>query len=48
MSLLAETTITFRSSAFIPLALGFFGLGTGYLIYGAQELFALPERSRSV
>jgi hypothetical protein len=48
MSILATTTVTFPTSAFVPLAVGFFGLGTGYLIYGAQELFALPGRSRSV
>jgi hypothetical protein len=41
-------TFTFPQSAFVPLAVGFFGLGTGYLIYGAQELFGLPERSRAV
>jgi len=29
------TTFTFAESAFVPLAVGFFGLGTGYLIYGA-------------
>jgi hypothetical protein len=48
MSSLAATTVTFPTSAFVPLAVGFFGLGVGYLIYGAQELFGLPERSRSV
>ena len=48
MSILAATTVTFPTSAFVPIAVGFFGLGTGYLIYGAQELFALPGRSRSV
>jgi hypothetical protein len=42
------TTVSFPESAFVPTALGFFGLGVGYLIYGAQELFDLPERSRSV
>jgi hypothetical protein len=42
------TEFTFPESAFVPVAVGFFGLGTGYLIYGAQELFGLPERSRSV
>jgi hypothetical protein len=42
------TTLTFPESAFVPIALGFFGLGTGYLIYGAQELFGLPERNRAV
>lgn len=42
------TTITFPTTAFPPLALGFFGLGTGYLIYGPQELLGFPNRSRTV
>ena len=48
MTTLAATTITFPASAFVPLAVGFFGLGTGYLIYGPDELLGLPERTRSV
>jgi hypothetical protein len=36
--------VTFAQSAFPPLALGFFGLGTGYLIYGPQELLGWPKR----
>jgi hypothetical protein len=36
--------LTFAPSAFAPVALGFFGLGTGYLIYGPQELFGFPKR----
>jgi hypothetical protein len=36
--------LTFAQSAFPPLALGFFGLGTGYLIYGPQELVGWPKR----
>jgi hypothetical protein len=36
--------ITFAQSAFPPLALGFFGLGTGYLIHGPQELFGWPPK----
>ncbi len=32
-------TIQFPSSAYLPIAVGFFGLGTGYLIYFSQELF---------
>src|SRR5947208_16601014 len=44
----AATTVTFPASAFVPLAVGFFGLGTGYLIYGPEELFKLPARSRPV
>ncbi len=39
--------VSFPASAFVPLAVGFFGLGTGYLIYGPQELFKLPGRDRA-
>jgi hypothetical protein len=48
LTLLAQTTFTFPESTFAPLAVGFFGLGTGYLIYGPEELFKLPARSRRV
>ena len=44
----AATTFSFPISAFPPLALGFFGLGTGYLIYGPQELFGFPARDKAV
>jgi hypothetical protein len=44
---LAET-VSFPESAFLPVAVGFFGLATGYLIYGPEELFKLPSRSRPV
>src|SRR5665213_4534439 len=40
--------VTFAQSAFPPLALGFFGLGTGYLIYGPQELTGWPARDERV
>jgi hypothetical protein len=40
--------VSFVMSAFPPLALGFFGLGTGYLIYGPQELFGWPARDERV
>ena len=40
--------VTFATSAFAPVVLGFFGLGTGYLIYGPQELFGFPPRDSSV
>jgi hypothetical protein len=40
--------VTFAQSAFPPLALGFFGLGTGYLIYGPQELARWPKRDERV
>lgn len=39
--------VTFAQSAFPPLALGFFGLGTGYLIYGPQELVGWPKRDEA-
>ena len=35
-------------STFVPVALGFFGLGTGYLIWGPQEAFGFPTRDRSM
>jgi hypothetical protein len=40
--------VTFATTAFAPVVLGFFGLGTGYLIYGPQELFGIPRRDASV
>ncbi len=41
-------TIQFPSSAYLPIAVGFFGLGTGYLIYFSQELFGWPPREDRV
>lgn len=40
--------VTLAQSAFPPLALGFFGLGTGYLIYGPHELLRWPKRDDRV
>ena len=40
--------LMFQASTFLPIALGFFGLGTGYLIYGPQELFGWPKRDERV
>ncbi len=40
--------IRFPTSPFPPLAVGFFGLGTGYLIYGPQELLGYPPRGEGV
>lgn len=40
--------ITLPASAFPPLALGFFGLGTTYLVWGPQELFGFPPRDAAV
>ncbi len=36
------------ASAYAPLAIGFFGLGTGYMIYFPQELFGFPKRDLAV
>src|SRR3954471_24245395 len=44
----AATVFSFAPSAFVPLALGFFGLGTGCLIYGPGELLGFPRRDRAV
>lgn len=41
-------SVTFAASAFPPLALGFFGLGTGYFIYGPHELVKFPPRDEAV
>lgn len=38
---------SFPTSAYVPLGLTFFGLGTGYLIFGPQEFFNYPEKSPS-
>ena len=42
------THFVFPNSVFLPVVIGFFGLGTGYLIYGPQELLSWPKRSESV
>ena len=46
----ALTSVQFSlpASPFPPLAVGFMGLGTGYLIYGTQELFGYPKRDEAV
>lgn len=43
------TTAIFQlsQSAYVPLGLAFFGLGTGYLIFGPQELFEFPAKNES-
>jgi hypothetical protein len=41
-------TFTFASSSFWPIAIGFFGLGTGYFIWGGQGLFGYPKSSPEV
>jgi hypothetical protein len=39
---------TFASSPFVPVAIGLFGLGTGYFIWGGQALFGFPKASPDV
>jgi hypothetical protein len=41
-------TFAFTNSPFAPLAIGFFGLGTGYFIWGGQALFGFPKSSPEV
>ena len=45
---LLHSVISLPASPFPPLALGFMGLGTGYMIYGTQELFGYPKRDERV
>jgi hypothetical protein len=40
--------VVFDSSKFWPVAIGFFGLATGYLVMGGQALFQFPKASREV
>ena len=42
------TTFSFTQSAFVPVIIGFFGLGTGYFIWGGQTLFGYPVASPQV
>jgi hypothetical protein len=44
----AGVEFTLPASPFPPLAVGFMGLGTGYLVYGTQELFGYPRRDERV
>jgi hypothetical protein len=39
------TQFVFPQSAFIPVAIGFFGLGTGYFVWGGHALFGYPSES---
>src|SRR5690348_8458966 len=41
-------SVSLPTSPFPPLAVGFFGLGTGYLIWGPTELFGFPRRDKLV
>ena len=39
---------SFAASRFVPVAIGFFGLATGYFIWGGQALFGFPKPSPEV
>jgi hypothetical protein len=41
------TTFVFAPSTYLPIAIGFFGLGTGYFIWGGQALFGIPDPKMS-
>jgi hypothetical protein len=45
---LSHVQLSLRSSPFVPLALAFMGLGTGYLTFGPQELLGYPRRTEEV
>src|ERR1700743_1041355 len=45
---LSHVLFSLRMSPFAPLAVGFMGLGTGYLIYGPHELRGYPKRDQRV
>lgn len=40
--------VTAFQSPFLPIAIGFFGLGTNYFVWGGQALFRLPKASSDV
>ena len=41
-------TFTLANSPFWPVAIGFFGLGAGYFIWGGQALFGYPKAGLEV
>jgi hypothetical protein len=47
MNLLA-TTFTFETATFVPLAIGFFGLGVGYLTWGGFAFLGWPRVNPAV
>src|SRR6201995_1699130 len=40
--------LSFATSPYVPIAVGFFGLGPGYFIWGGQALFCFPKTSPEV
>jgi hypothetical protein len=43
MFVLAEQTAANAPAVYVPVAIGFFGLATGYFIWGGQALFGFPK-----
>jgi hypothetical protein len=43
-----DQPFSFAASPFVPVAIGFFGLGTGYFIWSGQSLFGSPRTSPEV
>jgi hypothetical protein len=41
-------TLSLTHSPFVPVAIGFFGLGAGYLVWGGQALFGFPRPTPEV
>src|ERR1700694_5003524 len=41
-------TLSLTQSPFVPVAIGFFGLGAGYFVWGGQALFRFPKSSPDV
>ena len=41
-------TLSLTDSPFVPVAIGFFGLGAGYFVWGGQALFGFPRSSPDV
>ena len=41
-------TLSLVRSPFVPVAIGFFGLGTGYVVWGGQALFDFPKSTEDV
>jgi hypothetical protein len=44
--MLFAAAVSLPASPYVPFAIGFFGLGVGYFVWGGQLLFNFPEGSR--
>jgi hypothetical protein len=48
MFILAQHDLTNAPAVYVPVAIGFFGLATGYFIWGGQALFGFPKNDPGV